>query len=103
MQEARNAIAGGNGMAGPCFEEDHPNHSNSYVDFPFFPIFCDDNHGARWRWIVGNIGTAAAFPLLLLGTITLNVDVNHHGYSDWRVLGQRSTTSRVLYTSTLYI
>jgi hypothetical protein len=50
---------------------------------------------------VGNIGTVAAPLLLLFDTIVLSVNVNHHGYLDWRILGQRSTTSRVLYTSTL--
>jgi hypothetical protein len=68
---------------------------------PFFSIFCDDNHGAWRKWIVSNIGTAAAPPLLVLNTIALDVNVNLHGYLDWCVLGRRSTTSRVLYTSTL--
>jgi hypothetical protein len=38
-EEARNTIAGGDGMAGPRFEENHPNHSNSYVDFSVFSQF----------------------------------------------------------------
>jgi hypothetical protein len=49
---------------------------------------------------MGDIGIVAAPPLLLFDTIVFSVDVNHHGYSDWRVLGRRSTTSRVLYMST---
>jgi hypothetical protein len=39
VEEAGNTVAGGDGMAGLWFEEDHPNHSNSYVVFSFFPNF----------------------------------------------------------------
>jgi hypothetical protein len=35
-EEANDGNAGGDGMSDPCFEEDHPNHSSSYVVFPVF-------------------------------------------------------------------
>ncbi len=40
VEEADDGTTGGNGMADPRFEEEHPNHSSSYVDFVrFFSIF----------------------------------------------------------------
>ena len=36
VEEADDGTTGGNGMADPCFEEEHPNHSSSYVDFVRF-------------------------------------------------------------------
>ncbi len=39
MEEADDGTAGGDGMADPRFEEEHPNHSSSYVDFDHFFSF----------------------------------------------------------------
>ena len=35
-EEADNGTAGSDGMSDPRFEEDHPNHSSSYVNFSVF-------------------------------------------------------------------
>ncbi len=35
-EEAGNGIVDIDGMANPWFEEKHPNHSNSFVDFDHF-------------------------------------------------------------------
>jgi hypothetical protein len=35
-EEAEDGTASGDGMSDPHFEEDHPNHSSSYVNFSVF-------------------------------------------------------------------
>ncbi len=66
MKEASDAIAIGDGMAEPCFQFGHPNHTNFYVTFDRFFLFCRPQpwHAAEKK-IGGQIGSAAAPPLVL--------------------------------------
>jgi hypothetical protein len=66
-EEARDGIAGIDGMAGPWFEVKHPNNSNSYVDFDRFCVSCASMTMALGqKWPIGEIGTAGTTAVIVI-------------------------------------